>query len=74
MSASLLAEQMAGFVTLAEAEAQRSRLARAVAGGDPARFDRAEITRELEALLAAREGSPPPPCRRRSSRPSPAIP
>jgi hypothetical protein len=112
MSASLLAEQMATYVTLAEAEVGRARLVRAVAGGDPARFDRAEIDRELTALQAAREGiaatalldldgilldSPvaqelvgtdfskrdyyrglraraTPTCRRRSSRPSPAIP
>jgi hypothetical protein len=56
MSASLLAEQMASYVTLAEAQARRARLARAVAGGNPARFDRAEIDRELKALQAAREG------------------
>jgi hypothetical protein len=51
MSASLLAEQLATYVTLAEAEAGRPRLVRAVAGGDPARRDPAEIGRELSALL-----------------------
>ena len=56
MSASLLAEQLAGFVTLAEAEAGRARLVRAVGTGDPARFDDAEIGRELSALFASRPG------------------
>ena len=56
LSASLLAEQLAGFTTLVEADATRPRLVRAVAGGDPARFDDAEIERQLEALLASRDG------------------
>ena len=56
MAAELLAEQLAGFVTLAEAEAARPRLVRAVAGGDPGRYDGAEIDRELRALLASRDG------------------
>jgi C4-dicarboxylate-specific signal transduction histidine kinase len=56
MSAALLAEQLAGFVTLIEAEAKRPTLVRAVAGGDPARFDDAEIRRELAAVLASRDG------------------
>jgi signal transduction histidine kinase len=56
MSAALLAEQVASFVTLLEADAKRPRLVRAVAGGDPARFDRAEIDRQLKALLASRDG------------------
>jgi hypothetical protein len=56
MSAALLAGQLAGFVTLIEAEAKRPTLVRAVAGGVPARFDKAEIQRELAALLAARDG------------------
>jgi signal transduction histidine kinase/CheY-like chemotaxis protein len=56
MSARLLAEQLGGFVTLVEAEAKRPRLVRAVAGGDPTRFDQAEIERELAALVASRGG------------------
>ena len=56
MSASLLAEQLASFVTLAEAEAGRARLVRAVGTGDPARFDDAEIGRELSALFGSRPG------------------
>jgi signal transduction histidine kinase/DNA-binding response OmpR family regulator len=56
LSASLLAEQLAGFTTLVEADATRPRLVRAVADGDPARFDGAEIERQLEALLASRDG------------------
>ena len=56
LSARLLAEQLRGFVTLVEAEAKRPRLVRAVAGGDPTRFDDAEIQRELAALLASRGG------------------
>jgi signal transduction histidine kinase len=55
MSAPLLAEQLAGFSTLAEAEAQRPRLVRAVAGG-AAGTGEAEIGRELEALLGSRGG------------------
>jgi signal transduction histidine kinase/ActR/RegA family two-component response regulator len=55
-SARLLAEQLGGFVTLAEAQAKRPRLVRAVAGGDPSRFDDAEVQRELTALLESREG------------------
>jgi len=31
-------------------------LVRAVAGGDPARFDQAEIPRQLDELLASRDG------------------
>ncbi|HTE70850.1 MAG TPA: cache domain-containing protein, partial [Actinomycetes bacterium] len=54
MSATLLAEQLGGFVTLVEAEAKRPRLARAVA--DPRRLDHAEIRRELAALQASRDG------------------
>jgi signal transduction histidine kinase/ActR/RegA family two-component response regulator len=54
MSAKLLAEQLGGFVTLVEAEAERPRLVRAVA--DPSRFDDAEIKRELAALQASRDG------------------
>jgi signal transduction histidine kinase/CheY-like chemotaxis protein len=53
MSAALLAEQLAGFVTLAEAEAKHPRLARAAA--DPARSG-ADIERSLTALLASRDG------------------
>ena len=56
MSASLLAEQVAGFVTLAEAEAGRARLVRAVGSGDPARVDGAEVGRELTALSGSRDG------------------
>jgi signal transduction histidine kinase len=56
LAASLLAEQLAGFVTLLEAEARRPRLVRAVAAGGPARLDHPEITRELTALLASRDG------------------
>jgi signal transduction histidine kinase len=56
MSASLLAEQLATYVTLAEAEAGRARLVRAVGNGDPARVDGAEIGRELGALSGSREG------------------
>jgi hypothetical protein len=56
MSAQLLAEHLAGFVTLAEAEAKRPRLERAVGDGDPGRFDDGEIQRELRALLASRDG------------------
>ncbi len=56
LSASLLAEQLAGFTTLVEADATRPRLVRAVADGDPSRFDGAEIERQLEALLASRDG------------------
>jgi signal transduction histidine kinase/ActR/RegA family two-component response regulator len=55
MSASLLAEQLGSFITLAEAGAGRPRLRRAVADGRPSRFDDAEIRRELAALAAARE-------------------
>jgi hypothetical protein len=43
-------------VTLIEAEAKRPTLVRAVAGGDPAQFDNAEIRRELAAVLASRDG------------------
>jgi signal transduction histidine kinase len=43
-------------VTLAEAEAKRPRLERAVGDGDPGRFDDGEIQRELRALLASRDG------------------
>jgi signal transduction histidine kinase len=43
-------------VTLAEAEAKRPRLVRAVGDGDPDRFDHGEIQRELRALLASRDG------------------
>jgi signal transduction histidine kinase len=56
MSASLLAEQLATYVTLAEAEAGRARLVRAVGNGDPARVDAAEVGRELGALSGSREG------------------
>src|SRR5919108_628529 len=56
MAASLLAEQLGGFVTLVEAEARRPRLVRAVAAGDPSRFDGREIGRELAALIASRDG------------------
>jgi signal transduction histidine kinase/DNA-binding response OmpR family regulator len=56
LSASLLAEQLAGFTTLVEADATRPRLVRAVAGGDPARFDDAEVQRQLEALQGSRKG------------------
>ena len=56
MSAQLLAEHLAGFVTLAEAEAKRPRLVRAVGDGDPGRFDDGEIQRELRALFASRDG------------------
>src|SRR6266545_2511774 len=56
LSAALLAEQLEGFVILAEAEAKRPRLVRAVAGGDPTRFDDAEIQRQLTALMASRGG------------------
>jgi hypothetical protein len=56
MSASLLAEQLATYVTLAEAEAGRARLVRAVGNGDPDRVDGAEIGRELGALSGLREG------------------
>jgi hypothetical protein len=56
MSAQLLAEHLAGFVTLAEAEAKRPRLERAVGDNDPGRFDDGEIQRELRALLALRDG------------------
>jgi hypothetical protein len=56
MSASLLAEQLATYVTLAEAEAGRARLVRAVGNGDPARVDRAEVGRELGALSGSRDG------------------
>src|SRR5918993_386008 len=56
MSAQLLAEHLAGFVTLAEAEAKRPRLVRAVGDGDPGRSDDGEIQRELRALLASRDG------------------
>jgi signal transduction histidine kinase len=56
MSASLLAEQLAGYITLAEAEAGRARLVRAVGTGDPDRLDRAEMGRELSALSGSREG------------------
>jgi signal transduction histidine kinase/DNA-binding response OmpR family regulator len=56
LSASLLAEQIAGYTTLLEADATRPRLVRAVAGGDPAHFDDAEVHRQLETLLASREG------------------
>src|SRR6266545_1671404 len=41
---------------LVEADATRPRLVRAVADGDPSRFDGAEIERQLEALLASRDG------------------
>src|SRR6266540_195913 len=56
LSASLLAEQLAGFVTLAEAEAKRPQLLRAVSSSDPTQFDAAEVDRELTALLASRDG------------------
>jgi signal transduction histidine kinase len=56
MAASLLAEQLAGFVTLLEAEARRPRLVRAVAAGGQARLDDREIERELTALLTSRDG------------------
>jgi signal transduction histidine kinase/DNA-binding response OmpR family regulator len=55
LSASLLAEQLASFTTLVEADATRPRLVGAVADGDPARFDQAEIRRQLVALLASRK-------------------
>src|SRR6266508_4744344 len=55
MAASLLAEQLGGFVTLVEAEAKRPLLVRAVAGG-PGRFDDPAIERELAALVASRDG------------------
>jgi signal transduction histidine kinase/CheY-like chemotaxis protein len=55
LSASLLAEQLAAFTTMVEADATRLRLVRAVAGSDPARFDQAEIRRQLVALMASRK-------------------
>jgi signal transduction histidine kinase/DNA-binding response OmpR family regulator len=55
LSAALLAEQLASFTTLVEADATRPSLLRAVAGGDPARFDQAEIQRQLAALTASRK-------------------
>jgi hypothetical protein len=71
LSASLLAEQVAGFTNLVEADATRPRLVRAVTGGDPARFDDAEVERQLEALQASRGRRPGPPDRRRRSPPNP---
>jgi two-component system, sensor histidine kinase and response regulator len=56
MAGSLLAEQLGAVVGLVEASAARPRLVRAVADGDPARFDNAEVKQQLSALLAAREG------------------
>jgi signal transduction histidine kinase len=56
MSASLLAEQLAAYVALAEAEAGRARLVRALGTGGLARVDGAEIGRELSALSRSREG------------------
>ena len=56
LAASLLAEQLAGFVTLLEAEARRPGLVRAVAAGGRARLDNPAIERELTALLTSRDG------------------
>jgi signal transduction histidine kinase/CheY-like chemotaxis protein/HPt (histidine-containing phosphotransfer) domain-containing protein len=56
LSRGLLAEQMGAVVGLIEAAAERPQLVRAVAGGDPAEFDDAEIALELETLAAARDG------------------
>src|SRR6266545_3774743 len=56
LSAALLAEQIEGFVTLAQAEAKRPQLVRAVSNDDPTRFDAAQIERELATLMASRGG------------------
>jgi signal transduction histidine kinase/DNA-binding response OmpR family regulator/HPt (histidine-containing phosphotransfer) domain-containing protein len=56
MSASLLAEQLQSYITLLEADAKRPRLLQALADGNPARFDDAEVRRQLEAMQASRDG------------------
>jgi hypothetical protein len=62
LAASLLAEQLAGFVAVLEAEARRPELVRAVAARGPARLGNPEIERELTALLKSRDGTPPAAC------------
>jgi signal transduction histidine kinase len=56
MAASLLAEQLGGFVALLEAEARRPRLVRAVAAGGARASGDPEVERELTALLTSRDG------------------
>jgi signal transduction histidine kinase/CheY-like chemotaxis protein len=56
MSSELLAEQMGAVTSLVEASALRPRLIRALADGEPARFDNVEINQQLTVLLASRSG------------------
>jgi signal transduction histidine kinase/CheY-like chemotaxis protein/HPt (histidine-containing phosphotransfer) domain-containing protein len=54
ISSDLLVEQINGISSLVEASAKRPRLLAAVANGDAARYDRAEIAQQLSSLGKAR--------------------
>lgn len=56
LSSALIAEQVRSIVSLIEGAAKRPRLVQALADGDPARFDYAEIDRQLQALQEYRQG------------------
>jgi len=56
LSSELIAEQLGGVARLVEASARQPRLVEAVADGNPANFDDAEINEQLATLASAGEG------------------
>ena len=60
LSSALIAEQIGSIVSLVEGAAKRPRLVQALADGDPDRFDRAEIDRQLLVLQEYRHGRTTP--------------
>jgi hypothetical protein len=56
LSSALVAEQVGSIVALVEGAAKRPRLVQALADGDPARFDNAEIDRQLRVFEEYRRG------------------
>jgi len=60
LSGAVIAEQVGSIVSLVEGAAKRPRLVRALADGDPDRFDRAEIDQQLQALQEYRLGRTTP--------------
>ncbi|GAA0954434.1 response regulator [Virgisporangium aurantiacum] len=56
LSSALIAQQVGSIVSLIEGAAKRPRLVQALADGDPARFDQAEIDQQIQALQEYRQG------------------